>query len=919
MPFRKKKKKDISRSHYTLFDMGGIQKKHGKGRLDHYYRLAKEKGYRARSSFKIIQINQKYGKFLEKSKVVIDLCAAPGSWCQVASQLCPVNSLIIGCDIVPIKSLPNVITFQSDITTDHCRQQLRQYMKTWKADTVMHDGAPNVGMAWAQDAFTQSELVLQSLKLAVEFLNKGGTFVTKVFRSKDYNNLMWVFQQFFEKVEATKPPSSRNVSAEIFVVCLKFKAPKKVDPRLLDAKYVFEEVATGGNNNEAKVYNPEIKRRKRDGYEEGEYLQHKRLSVLDFITATTPIDHLGETNQMTFTPRAVKAAEDGDAADEPGDGAESLIKKDERGNEILILDDKEYSDEDAVKMVEKLPLTTPELLECLKDLKVLGKKEFRNILKWRLSARDLLQLDKPESDVEIEEEELDEDEQIDKELAHLSDKEKARKKRERRKRNEMKQREISRMQMNMTTPAELGIEASKMESLFNLKQAERSGKIDELQKGKRAHVSHTGDEQVVLEDHVREDYGEDDENNGLEDELDSMYTEYLENRAARTAKSVVQRKKDAVETEEWYGIEEKKAGSDDDESDGDMSEDDVDMSAIAEHEGADSGVRKPLMLNGNNMFFSNPIFENLVSAAVAKTEAKPKALDLLEPGARELIEMEKAKKAKARAKGKKRGHADDSDSDEDYGWASRNAGAADIAVKTRKVRSQPETSDNENSDGENSEDELTDGEEAASDGEIEYVHGEDSDGEPNIDIITDQAMTLAHQLATGQTNKHKLQDDGYNRYSFRDSDGLPQWFQDDENRHNKISKPITKEAVEAIKQKMKTMNARPIKKVLEAKGRKKMRAMRRLEQMKKKSEIINEDGARSEKEKADDISKLMRKLQKPQKAKKKPVTVVYAGGKNKGLPGRPRGVTGKYKMVDGTMKKESRSIKRIRKKRGDKV
>ncbi|KAI9608924.1 hypothetical protein H4Q26_005118 [Puccinia striiformis f. sp. tritici PST-130] len=242
--------------------MGKREKKTGKGRLDKYYRLAKEQGYRARSAFKLIQLNKRY-QFLESARCCIDLCAAPGGWLQVAAKWMPANSLILGVDLVPIKSIPKVVTATEDIRTQSCRLWLRSELKDWKADVVLHDGAPNVGTAWVQDAFSQSELVLHALKLATEMLAPNGTFVTKVFRSKDYNSLLYIFNRLFKKVEATKPPSS-----ETFL-------PKSLSSAKLTP-------------NAQNVFKPEKKRRTREGYDEGDYTLHKSSSASALINAKDP-------------------------------------------------------------------------------------------------------------------------------------------------------------------------------------------------------------------------------------------------------------------------------------------------------------------------------------------------------------------------------------------------------------------------------------------------------------------------------------------------------------------------------------------------------------------------------------------------------------------------------------------------------
>jgi AdoMet-dependent rRNA methyltransferase SPB1 len=868
-----------------------IQKKHGKGRLDKWYKLAKEKGYRARAAFKLIQLNKKYG-FLEKSKVLLDLCAAPGSWCQVAAETMPVSSLIIGVDLSPIKPIPKVITFQSDITTEKCRATIRGHLKTWKADTVLHDGAPNVGTAWVQDSFNQAELALQAMRLATDFLIEGGTFVTKVFRSKDYNSLLWVFNQLFTKVEATKPPSSRNVSAEIFVVCRGFKAPKRIDPRLLDPRTVFAELADPTPNNEAKVYNPEIKKRKRGGYEDDEMLQFKELPASEFINTTDPIAILGQYNKLTL-----EGASNGDVA---------------------------------LAALNKLPETTDEIRICCQDLKVLGRKEFKMLLKWRLRVREIFGFPskKTAKKTLIEEAEevttmepMDEELKIQEELQALKDKESSKKKRERRRANEQKQKEIVRMQLNMTAPMDIGMEDAGPVgegAMFALKTLDQSSAVKRIAKGKMA---------LIKEDEAKKDHDsglgssadtdeeEDEEEDRLERELDGMYEQYKERKGERDAKYRAKRLREDGEDGEWEGVSADEKGVSDDElleEDSDEDEDDEEEEDLAKKaliRDLDGAPAADGLSKRATRFFNQDIFKDVAELLDDEEE--------LEEESEQKPEITQEDEADAMEV-----DGDDASSVEDV--------PAPKATKQKKQKAPAPVSDSEsdNADFEIVKNDWKDeAEDDESDWEDEHKRRKDPrPGKPSettdilitpfstnswieIDIITAEAMTLAHELATGKKSTQDLVDDGFNKHALKDRDGLPDWFIEDESKHDRPQRPITKAAAQAIQEKTRAYNARPIKKVREAKARKKFHAAQRLEKLKKKSDLLAAEEGMTEKEKASSIAKLMAKASKAKP--RKPLRVVVAKGINRGKSGRPQGVKGRYKMVDPRMRKDMRAMKRV--------
>ncbi|KAJ7038085.1 Spb1 C-terminal domain-containing protein [Mycena alexandri] len=864
--------------------MGKAQKKTGKGRLDKYYKLAKEQGYRARSAFKLIQLNKKYS-FLESARCCIDLCAAPGGWLQVASKYMPQNSVIVGVDLVPIKPIPRVVTFASDITTTQCRNLIRNELKDWRADVVLHDGAPNVGTAWIQDAYSQSELVLMSLKLAVDFLVKGGTFVTKVFRSADYNNLIWVFNQLFGKVEATKPPSSRNVSAEIFVVCRDFLAPKHIDPKFLDPKHVFKDLAantasgtdkgSSAQNIQANVFQPEKKRRKRDGYEDGDYTLFKSVPIAEFVRAPDPITVLGTVNKMTFVTE----------------------------------EEKEWY---------ALDITTGDIKANCDDLKVLGKGDFKALLKWRLALREELGLDNKTKDtedatetVEIVEE-VDEDQQIQEELERLNAEAAARTKRERRRANEVKTRTIQRMQLQMTAPLDIGLEQHDaslggQDDFFDLGGAETGLR-------KRGGLAALGDddgesdEEDAASDNESESVLDSDEErqrkvDGLEAEMDGLYDSYRERMRERDAKFKVKESREKnAEREEWRGIKEPiDVDSDSEEEEGGWDKMEVakersgDTSSDDDSDSEDEEDEKPATRK-------RPRTET----GPAKPSKRAKLVtDLREP------------KQPASQAAKVWFSQDLFASMGDSLDVGDDASDADMSVDDEEAAEDSDANWEDTADAPDDDDfEIVKAVE--DDVDMWDVANEDEDQLKQEKIkkhglITAEAVTLAQQLVNRQKTKTQLINDGFNRYSLNSKDGLPDWFLDEEAKFYKPNLPITKEAVAALRAKQRALDARPIKKVAEAKARKKFKAAQRLEKAMKKAEGVNATSDMSEREKAQQIEKVMRKgLSSGQKAKKE-IKVVVAKGAHKGLKGRPKGVKGRYTMVDSRMKKEVRAKKRVEK------
>ncbi|XP_075154669.1 pre-rRNA 2'-O-ribose RNA methyltransferase FTSJ3 [Haematobia irritans] len=800
----------------------GKKTKVGKARKDKFYQLAKETGFRSRAAFKLIQLNRKFG-FLQQSQVCIDLCAAPGGWMQVAKQNMPVSSIVIGVDLFPIRAIPGCISLVEDITTDKCRASLTKELQTWKADVVLHDGAPNVGRNWLHDAYQQICLTLMSLKLATEFLRGGGWFVTKVFRSKDYNALLWVLKQMFKKVHATKPSASRKESAEIFVVCQGYLAPDRIDPRLLDPKYVFEELDLDGVKKGSLLHPEKQKRIKAEGYTEQDIALRNDLAATEFMKSENGLAAL--------------------------QGIGSITIDDER--------------------ITQHPKTTTEILECCKDIKVLGRKDIKGLLAWwKAIKEELFKEENKEAAVIVDEEinstkpltqeEIEdmEDEELQKQIHELADEEEKDLKRKRKKTLKAKAKLQEKMNLKMVIKGDDGPKEEADQEMFDLKDVKSREELDGM-----LDVTPDFDVEGEVVDVPKlpkyKKYDKDDKR--LDD--DANYENEDEPEVSSDGES------ESDLEQEGLGL------SDDEDLEEGSKKNNKNKKKKTEHpliKSSDFRDKDTRRQQRVQLWYEKENLQNIDDDddedfdldRMAK-EYKSKGVSVLgesqEVGNANILLGKKAKRRARHAEAKGESSSESSSDSEEEISADDERTAGDLSKqhKAKKIR------------------------------------------------LTEEELALGAMMIKGKKTRRDLIDGAWNRYAFND-ENLPSWFVQDEQMHMQKPTPVPKELTEEYQRKVQELNVRPIKKVMEAKARKRRRAVKRLAKAKKQAEKIMESADATNQEKAKQLKKIYKKAQE----KKKEVTYVVAKKHQTGRRARrPAGVKGRYKVVDPREKKDKRAVK----------
>ena len=190
-------------------------------RKDQYRRLAKDQGYRARSAYKLLQLNNSY-HIIKKGSKVVDLGCAPGGWLQVVTKEVGQAGKVVGIDLKPVESVAGATVLKGSIEDVDMFEKIAGILGS-KADVILSDLAPNVSGLWDIDHARQISLSATALGLVRQVLRVGGNAVFKVFEGDLLNEFKADLKTSFGRVLLNKPSASRQESSELYIVCLDFK------------------------------------------------------------------------------------------------------------------------------------------------------------------------------------------------------------------------------------------------------------------------------------------------------------------------------------------------------------------------------------------------------------------------------------------------------------------------------------------------------------------------------------------------------------------------------------------------------------------------------------------------------------------------------------------------------------------------
>lgn len=190
---------------------------------DPYVKQAQKDGYRSRSSYKLIELNEK-DRLIRPGMLIMDLGSAPGGWSQVAGKLVGDKGRVLATDILPMDPLKNVDFIQGDFTEESVFNQILAALNGVKPDLIISDIAPNITGIDSADQGTSIYLVELALDMARRVLKPKGNFVAKVFQGTGSDAFLKDVRTSFEKVSVRKPAASRPRSREVYMVAKGFKA-----------------------------------------------------------------------------------------------------------------------------------------------------------------------------------------------------------------------------------------------------------------------------------------------------------------------------------------------------------------------------------------------------------------------------------------------------------------------------------------------------------------------------------------------------------------------------------------------------------------------------------------------------------------------------------------------------------------------